>query len=111
MHFRVFYFFSRSGESLSSVSAVEMSAKAIRDQLLRRLLSEDDYLGILDKQENTLQILREPGEDRYWVELPLDAARASYGRHMSYAQLEELILHLPEVFDRSQIPDLEYRPW
>jgi hypothetical protein len=111
MQFRVFYFFSRSGESISSVSAVEMSARAIRDQLLRRLQSEDDYLGILDAEENTLQILREPGEDRYWVELPIDAARASYGRYMGLAELEDLIVRLPQLFDRSRIPDMEYRPW
>jgi hypothetical protein len=111
MHFRVFYFFSRSGESISSVSAVEMSAKAIRDQLLRRLHTEDDYLGILDAEDHTLQILREPGEDRYWVELPMDEARASYGRHVSLAELEELVLRLPQVFDRSALPGMEYKPW
>jgi hypothetical protein len=111
MHFRVFYFFSRSGEAISSVSAVEMSAKTIRDQLLRRLHSEDDYLGILDAEDNTLQILREADEDRYWVELPIEAARASYGRYMNLAELEGLVLGLPQVFDRSHIPDMEYRPW
>jgi len=111
MQYRVFYFFERSSESVSSASAVEMSARAIRDQLLGRLRSEDDYLGIIDGNENLLQILYEPGAERFWVELPLDAARASYGRYVTLAELEELILNLPQVFDRVHIPGLEYKPW
>jgi len=111
MHFRVFYFFERSGESVASTSPVEASTRSIREELLPRLNSEDDYLGIMDARENVLQILRNPGQDRYWVELPLDAARASYGRYMVRADLEKLILALPRVLDRSRIPGMEYRPW
>lgn len=111
MHYRVFYFFDRSGESISSTNPIEMSAKSIREQLLDRLHSDDDYLGIMDARDNVLQILRDRVEDRYWVELPLDAARASYGRYMGLNELEELILGLPAVLVQSGIPCLEYRPW
>lgn len=111
MHYRVFYMFERSGESVSSASALEVSSRIIREQLLPRLQGEDDFLGIIDQEENTLQILCEPGLSRYWVELPLDAAKASYGRHMDFAQLQELIRDLPPVFDRDAFPGLEYRPW
>ena len=111
MHYRVFYFFERSGESVSSVSAVEMSSRSIREQLLARLRYADDFLGIIDAQDNLLQVLYEPGEDRYWVELPMDAARASYGRHLSLPELDALIRELPQVFDRSAFPDMHYRPW
>lgn len=111
MHYRVFYLFDRSGEALSSASAVEMSARAICEQLLPRLQTEDDYLGLIDAHETVLQILCEPAESRFWVELPMDAAKASYGRHMDAAELRELILSLPEFFDRESIPGLEYRPW
>lgn len=111
MHYRVFYFFERAGETVSSASAVEMSAKAIREQLLARLHSEDDYLGIIDAQDNVLQILCEPGGERYWVEMPVDAARASYGCHMTLAELDELIRALPQVFDREAFPEMKYRPW
>lgn len=111
MHYRVFYLFDRSGEAVSSASAVEMSARAICEQLLPRLQTEDDYLGIIDAHENVMQILYEPGESRYWVELPIDAAKASYGRHILLDELRELMLHLPESFDREAIPSLKYRPW
>jgi hypothetical protein len=111
MHYRVFYFFDRAGASISSTSPVEMSAKSICEQLLNRLHSDDDYLGIMDAEDNVLQILRDRVEDRYWVELPLDAARASYGRYMGLNELEELILGLPAVLDRRRISGLEYRPW
>ncbi len=51
------------------------------------------------------------GDDRYWVELPVVEARASYGCYMDLAELTELILGLPQVLDRDQILGLEYRPW
>jgi len=111
MHYRVFYLFERTGESLSSASALEMNARAIREQLLPRLRTEDDYLGIIDPQDNVLQILFEPGDGRFWVELPLDAAKASYGRHMVLEEIQELLRQLPAVFNREAIPGLEYRPW
>lgn len=111
MHYRVFYLFDRSGEAISSASAVEMSARAICEQLLPRLQSEDDYLGIIDAKDNTMQILCEPGSSRYWVELPIDAAKASYGRYLGLDELKELMMTLPAVFDRAVIPGLEYRPW
>jgi hypothetical protein len=111
MHYRVFYLFERSGESVSSASALEVSSREICEQLLPRLQHDDDYLGIIDPAENTLQILREPGSRRYWVELPIDAAKASFGRHMDFEELQQLIRELPSVFDRDAIPGLEYRPW
>jgi hypothetical protein len=111
MHYRVFYFFERSGECVSSASAVEMSPKAIREQLIGRLHSADDYIGIIDERDNVLQVLIEPEKGRFWVELPMDAARASYGRSVSFAELGEMLTSLPKVLDRKHIPNLEYRPW
>ncbi|MFB1489681.1 MULTISPECIES: hypothetical protein [unclassified Thiocapsa] len=111
MHYRVFYLFERSGESVSSASGLEVSSREIREQLLPRLRHADDYIGIIDHADNTLQILREVGSIRYWVELPIDAARASYGRHMDFDEVDQLIRELPSVFDREAIPGLEYRPW
>ncbi len=112
MHYRVFYLFDRTGEAVSSASAVEMSAQVIREQLLPRFQTEDDYLGIIDQWDNTLQILLEPRDEvRFWVELPVDAARASYGRHMTLEEVRDFMRRLPQVFDRKSIPGLAYRPW
>lgn len=111
MAYRVYYYFARSQEALSSASAMQMPARTIREQLLPRLQSEDDYLGIIDGQDNILQILYEPCQQRYWVEIPIDAAKASYGCHMTYAEIEELVGALPPVLDQQCIPGLTYRPW
>ena len=111
MHYRVFYFFERSGESVSSGSAVTMSARDIREQLLGRLHCEDDFLGIIDGQENVLQVLCEPGGDRFWVELPVDAAKASFGCYMERDAVRDLLDSLPEVFERESLPALQYKPW
>ncbi|WP_058554211.1 hypothetical protein [Thiohalocapsa sp. ML1] len=111
MQFRVFYLINRSGECVSSTSAVAMSPRTICEQMLDRLQSEDDYLGILDAEDTTLQVLPEPAQKRYYVEVPIDAAKASYGRYVTRAELEELVRSLPQRFDEQSIPGLTYRPW
>jgi len=111
MQYRVYYFFERSGESVSSASAVEMSARDICEQLVDRFHGEDDYLGIIDSQENVLQILSDSKGERFWVELPMDGARASFGKHVDRSELGDLIRNLPRSFDREQIPGLRYKPW
>jgi hypothetical protein len=111
MHFRVFYLINRSGECVSSTSAVAMSARTICEQMLDRLQSEDDYLGILDAEDNTLQVLPEPDKQRYYVEVPIEAAKASFGRYVDRAELEALVRTLPASFDEKTIPGLTYRPW
>jgi hypothetical protein len=111
MHFRVFYLINRSGERVSSTSAVEMTPKAICEQMLPRLQSEDDYLGILDAADNALQVLPEPSQQRFYVEVPLEAAKASYGRYVDRAELEALIHDLPAEINERSIPGLTYKPW
>ncbi len=88
-----------------------MSAKAICEQMLDRLQSEDDYLGIIGSDDSTLQILPEPDNQRYYVEVPIDAAKASYGCYVDRAELEALVRSLPQSFDEKTIPGLTYRPW
>ena len=48
MHYRVFYYFERSGDSISSTNAVEMSARDIHRPLLGRFHGGDDFLGLID---------------------------------------------------------------
>lgn len=116
MHFRIFYLINRSGnnktgEYVSSTSAISMSAREICEQMLDRLRGEDDYLGILDTEDRVLQILPEPTLGRFYIEVPIDAAKASYGRYVDRAELETLIRTLPAEFDETSIPGLSYRPW
>ncbi|EIC19342.1 hypothetical protein Thi970DRAFT_04859 [Thiorhodovibrio frisius] len=111
MGFRVFYLINRSGECVSSTSAVAMSPKQICEQMIARLNSPDDYLGILDDEDRVVQILPEPEQSRYYIEVPLEAAKASYGRYVDREELLELILHLPGQLDERSIPGLTYKPW
>jgi len=111
MHYKVFYYFQRSNDVLSSANAMEMSARDIRRQLLARLHTEDDYLGLIDSHDNVLQILCEPKAGLFWIEIPQDAARASWGRYVTMDELVEMVESLPPVFDHEKLPGLEYKPW
>lgn len=111
MHYRTYFFFERSDELVSSASAVDMNAREIREQLLPRLQSNDDYIGLIDAGDNVLQLMFDSDGERFWVEIPLDAAKASYGCHVNRDELEKLIDSLPGVFDQATLPQLKYRPW
>ena len=111
MHYRAFFSLERSGESVSSATAADMTVREICEPLLPRLQSDDDYIGLIDAGDTVLQLTCEPGGERFWVEIPLDAAKASYGCHANREELGALIGSLPGVFDQAMIPALKYRPW
>lgn len=110
MDYRVFFRFGASGAQISSAKAVEMSCDEIRDKLLERLVSEGDYLGLIDDRDQVLQICLEL-DGRYWVELPLDSVQASYGCYMDLDELEGLLEKLPERFEYRRFPNMQYKPW
>ncbi|MBB1126409.1 hypothetical protein [Thiospirillum jenense] len=110
-YYRVFYTIHRSSDHISSVNTVEMSAKDIRDQLLDRLQSADDYLGLMDAADHVLQILPQPEQQQFYIELPMDAEKASYGRVVNRVELDEFILHLPAHLTPATIPGLSYQQW
>ena len=88
-----------------------MSARDIHRQLLGCFHGGDDFLGLIDGQDNVLQILCEPKLARFWVELPVEAAKASWGCYMNLDELVQLVETLPAIFDRDSLPELQYKPW
>ena len=110
MLYQVFYYFSASDTAVSSIHPLSMHIRALRELLDR--LGPEDYIGLLDGEERVLQILQDSKDPRrFWVELPLDAAKASYGKSMSRKELEAFLRNLPNAFEVNQIPGLDYRPW
>lgn len=107
---RTFFHLAALGEEVSSAEPLSLPNDRLWDDLVAELSGEDDYVGLLDNDENILQILPQDG-DTFWVELPRFAERASFGRSMTAEELQTLLLRLPARFDRRSFPDFERRPW
>lgn len=111
MHYGVFYSFEHPKAAVSSAKPIPMTAAAVCEHLLGRLRTEHDYLGLIDAADRVLQISVAPGGGQLWVELLEGEARASYGRAMDQDAVKALLLKLPRVLDRREIPGMEYTPW
>lgn len=107
----VFYYFEHSGEQVASTSPVLMSSDTVRSRLVARLEGDDDYIGLVDEEENTLQIMLVGGAGGYWVELPMAEERASYGKVVSSDELFEMLQRLPRRFRPRDFPDFRFRTW
>lgn len=111
MNLWVFYYFERGPKEVPSTSLHYLSSEGVCESLLPWLVGEDDYIGLLDEADNLLQILREPGTDDYWIELPQLEAHLSYGQRLSAQALTEILGKLPRRFRLGDFPAFRPRPW
>ena len=104
-----FFELAQLGESIPSDAPIPFALPDVLAILDR--LREGDFMGILDPQENTLQVACQEGL-RYHVEVPVPAQRCSYMAMMGFGQLVALFESLPERFTPEFLPMLSTRaPW
>ena len=111
MNYKIFYCFHRTDDKVPSSRPVEMERADIYGKLIGQLQEEDDFLGIIDENDNTLQAIYYPDENKYWVEIPVLEDRASYGKYMGIDELVDCIKALPKTFSLKDFPDFEFRKW
>ena len=111
MKCKVFYCFGSTGDVVQSSSPVEVERSDICTKLIGQLEEDDDFLGIIDEQENMLQAMYKPEEGRYWVEIPLLDRRVSYGKYMSLEEFIDCIKRLPKTFQLQDFEDFELQEW
>ena len=111
MNLRVFYYFERGDDQVTSTSPLSMSRDAVRTRLIPRLEGEDDYIGLVDEAESTLQIMLAADTGEYWVELPVSDQHVSYGKVVSLDELVEIFQLLPRRFRPRDFPDFRLRAW
>lgn len=108
---RVFFHLSDVNEEIPSSRPLDMSAAQVWTEIVPHLLTEDDYVGLVDGADNVLQILGTAERADYWVELPLAEERASLGRVMTAEELKVFLDKLPSSFKPRNFPDFERRGW
>jgi len=111
MKFKVFYCFQSSGEEIAADDAVEMDLSDIQIKLLGGLKQQHDFIGLLDADGETLQVMYHLDKDEYWFEIPVEAFGGSYGSFLSLDDTVKLIKTLPEKFVRENFPSFKFESW
>lgn len=108
---KVFYSFHKINEHVHGNTPIEVDQAELTADLLGKLRGDGDFLGIVDDQDTTLQVLYKKQDDPYWIEIPDPSAQGSYGRHIAFDELVDLFNKLPERFDPSALSGLTFEPW
>lgn len=111
VYFQVFYAFYAAGDEVSSAHPVAMERGRIYAELVSRLDDPDDFVGIIDQNDEILQVSLSAGSPEFLVEILLPDHRASYARLMTAEQLEARMISLPALFQPNSFPEFEYQDW
>lgn len=105
--YRVFYRDYVHGVAISSSAPEPLAAsrlKALAEQLLQHA---DNFLGVVDDQENILQLYLDDDEQRVLVELLAPEERGCLRLAMRCEAAYDLLGRLPPVFAAGMLPEAE----
>jgi hypothetical protein len=106
---RTFFHLSGPGDAASSTAPRELPAGQVWSDLVACLADEDDYVGLMDADDNVLQITREEGADTFRVELLMTSQRDALTQVLSGADIRMLLERLPSRFTPASLSGVEPR--
>ena len=109
--YRVFYHFYSSGDSVASEDPVVMNEADIYSPMLGKLSQDGDFIGLIDANGETLQVMYEADNDHYWIEVVALEARGSYGKYMGFDELTDFFKALPSHFSSNSICNAAFMAW
>lgn len=116
MKFRVFYCFYATDDYVPAESAISMSVDDVISELLPRVESDGDFVGLVDSAGTAFQIMNEDDAPRspakrFRLDIPAPDEGGSYSREVHWAGVEEIVRALPAVLDPAAVPGLTFRAW
>ena len=110
MQYKVFYSFQDFNEEKLDDVAVEMELDdAI--SLLEKMTVDGDFLGFIDAENNTFQLMYDAEGDAFWVEIPDPDQQGSYGAVFIRDELEPLLSAIKPIFKAEDYPIFEFEAW
>ncbi|QMT41546.1 hypothetical protein [Neisseria shayeganii] len=108
--YRIFYSFYEDDAHIDSESPLPVAAAEL-PAYLARLRLHGDFLGLVDEDEQTFQIMYEEFSGYYWGEVPDGAREGSHGRFYTEEELETLLADLPDRFCPKHFDGLVFERW
>lgn len=110
MEVKTFYCCHSSGDEIPSSDPVVFDLDTAVDIALQVLRKPGDFIGFVDSNNRVLQFRFDESE-QVWVEHPSPKDGGSFGKFVSYPEVEKLIKNLPEKLHKMCLPDLEFQSW
>lgn len=88
-----------------------MNVADIYSELLGKLALTSDYIGLIDSDENTMQVMYQLDTDQYWLEVIDEAQQGSHGRFFTFDEITDVFKSLPEKFSTKVFSGLKFNKW
>jgi len=111
VRYDVFYCFHAADEFVPSDTPVLMGLNRIAGEMIDRLKSDQDFIGLVDANGTTLQVLYHLTGDHYWMEIPSPEQNGAYGAFVDRQKLRMAVENLPEFFTLDAFPEFSFEPW
>ncbi len=110
MHNYQLFFTDYFGDEIAAEHAKPASKAEILDIMQRILTESDNFLGIVDQTDTTLQFMVNQDLSIY-VDIPVMAKKGSYSKNVALIEALDIVEQLQALINMEQITDLEFSPW
>ena len=109
--YSAFYNAIRLGEPVEADVAVEVTDLEVRESLFPYLKEHREYLGLIDAEGTTFQMLYDAEEDKFWAEVPRPDLGGAFGAKLDYETMHNLIYSLPALFPIEGFAGFNFERW
>jgi hypothetical protein len=88
----------------------QMDLESILRLMDQVLVAPDNFLGVVDKSNHTLQFIVNP-EQTIWMEIPIPAQKGSYGKDASLEDCKLAVEQARGSISVEKIPGLRFQAW
>lgn len=110
MKYTVFYSFQDSEEERLDDEGYELDAAGTA-ALLDKMTADGDFLGLIDAEGNTFQVMYDGEAEAFWAEIPVPDRQGSYGAVYLKDELKPVMTGLKPVFKVEDFPIFEFEEW
>lgn len=109
MAFSFFYDCVALDEAVPSDHPLPVTLRKVKAMLTEVLIDEGDFIGIIDDQGTTLQLLKQHGG--IWMEVPDPENEGSYGKHVTLDEARQTLDELGDTIEHYLIDGLLFEKW
>lgn len=111
MQYHIFYDAVRLDEPIEAANAITAAASEIVEDYFPLIKEDGEYLGIIDANGTTLQLMYSAEEGRYWVEVPCPGEKGSYGTFLDFEEIRGMLMTLSPTIPVKGLPEFTFKGW
>ncbi len=108
--YHMFYMDYITGQESPTDKPIEATLDVIIRKMEAILRHPENFIGIIDKDENTLQFMAE-SNGKICIDLPIEKLKGSYSKYDSLQACLAMVEKLDGIINIDDISDLEFNYW